>query len=154
MNADDQEAYKAAVTREDGTKIGLSEIADMVIRMIAYEYMRLTRAVSNIPPVRLVETYACSKCSKTHHGDHDGPCGGENCLPSGEVATCQNDGPFELTDAFVTFGDEAVERKESHIASLIRLYNEITDGERITIESDVPHRYPKSGETVTVAPLT
>lgn len=55
---------------------------------------------------------------------------------------CSFVGDFDEGDSFVDFGDKAVERKESHVANLIRTLKQVTEGTDINVDGshDVTHK--------------
>lgn len=143
MKPEDRDEFESAVTTDDGGLIDVDDMADMLKRMVGFEYMRLSRAVDKMPDVKLVERWECPECGATHrNATADGICGGDKRLPSGDVVACDYTGGFELVDAEVEFGDDALQRKEAHISNLIRNYNQVTDGATVNVKGDhdVTHR--------------
>lgn len=143
MNDEDRVEFENAVKTVDGELIDADDMADMLKRLVGFEYMRLSRAVDRMPDVELSETWECPECRTSHNNPApDGECGGDKRLPSGDVVGCDYRGNFDLVDAEVKFGDDALQRKEAHLSNLIRNHNQITDGATVNVEGshDVTHR--------------
>lgn len=143
MNDDDRKIFESVVQASDGELVSVDRMADMLSKTIGWEFTRLTRALAEIPEARLVERWHCPECGDSKY-DESGEC--ENVVyrdrDTGVEATCGYSGDFEPSDKFVDFGDKAVERKESHLANLIRVYKQVADGTTVNVhgDHDVTHR--------------
>jgi hypothetical protein len=58
------------------------------------------------------------------------------------VRECSYDGAYQLDKSWVEFHDKAVERKESHVANLIRTLKQVTEGTDVNVQGshDVTHK--------------
>jgi hypothetical protein len=143
MNDDDRDEFEAIVQTADGDRIGVDEMAEMLERMIGFEYMRLSRAVEHIPDVSLVARYTCPRCGKKYREDAGGDAVVERCDGDVRVAAktfepCDYSGPLDLIAGTeeVVFGDKAVDRKEGRIANLITVYKRIAEGQDVNVSGD------------------
>lgn len=153
MSDDDREIFDALVQNPDGDGLmPLSAAIDMLKNAIAWEQTRLIRAIEAIedgghadtPPadVELVEVFACPECDSKHRE----PAGDCNEIianpPDGPVVRCDYTGDFDRVDKFVHFGDKSVERKESHLASLIKTVKMVDEGADVNVtgDHDVTHK--------------
>lgn len=145
MNDDDREEFESLVETSDGDRIDVEDAADMLDSMIRFEYMRLARAVDSTPGVEMVQLYECPECGERHR-ESSGDCDGEIRVDPREIEPCPYRGEYDRIKgkAWVTFGDEAVERKERHIANLIDQYKRVTEGTDINVSGD--HDVSVSGD--------
>jgi len=135
MNEDDRDVFEKVVEGPDGELIGIDEMAEMLTTSIGWEYTRLVRAVDKIPDAELVEQFECPECGKSSDEEirepHEYSVGA-----MGDVRTCDYIGPAERKKAFVTFGDKSFERKESHLANLMTVYKQLTEGTDVNVRGD------------------
>lgn len=143
MNDEDREVFDSVVRTGDGDLVSVDQMADMLSNTIGWEFTRLVRALDHIPDARLVERWFCPECGDSKF-EESGEC--DNVVyrdpETGTAYECGYEGDFEVSDKFVDFGDEAIERKESHLANLIRVYKQIAEGSTLNVHGDhsVTHR--------------
>jgi hypothetical protein len=141
MNDDDAEVFDAVVQTDDGDLLSVDDMADMLKQSIGWEFTRLVRAVDKIPEAERVDKYSCPKCGNTYTASESSPlpevCTGFD-MSDGNPTPCDvRSGDFEPTgERFVSFGDKAIERKESHLANLIDTYKKISDGVDVNVDGD------------------
>lgn len=144
MSDDDREEFDALVETADGNRIGVDEMAEMLENMVGFEYMRLSRAVGEVPAVSSVTIASCPQCGESYRVDGNDPtptvdrCHGESNDSDGP---CGYAGELEIVPgkSFVDFGDKAVERKEAKLSNLIKTYKEISEGRDVNIDGDFSH---------------
>lgn len=126
MNDEDREVFDALVKNPDGDgMLRLEDAVDMLKNIIAWEQTRIVRALREAPESELVERWACPECDERHR-EPAGECGGiKAVIPDGGTVPCRYEGDFDRVEAFVKFGDKAIERKESHLANLIRTAKQV-----------------------------
>lgn len=136
MREDDREIYEAVVKTEDGELLPLEDMADMLKTSIGWEFTRLQRAIEHVPEARLVENWRCPECGDVKH-EPEGHC--DNVVattPERGAIRCGYDGEFVLNNRFVEFGDKSYERKERHIAALMREYKRLAIGQDVNITGE------------------
>ena len=150
MNEDDRDVFDKVVEGPDGELIGIDEMAEMLTTSIGWEYTRLVRAVDKIPDAELVEQFECPECGKSSDEEirepHEYSVGA-----MGDVRTCDYVGPAERKKAFVTFGDKSFERKESHLANLMTVYKQLTEGTDLNVKGDHDVNVEGDGAAVEVS---
>lgn len=143
MRDDDREVFEAVVQgTEDGDLLSVDDMADMLKNTVAWEFTRLQRAIDLIPEAELVEKYECLKCGSTHSAPLPDVCTGYD-MSQGYPEKCDERAhDFKETEKFVVFGDKAVERKEAHLANLIKTYKQIAEGTDVNIDGkqEVTHK--------------
>lgn len=141
MSDEDREVFDAVVAGDDEL-LSVEDMADMLKNSVAWEFTRLQRAIDKIPDAELVEKYECQKCGTTHTTPLPDECTGYD-MSDGHPEVCgARPTEFKRGERFVTFGDKAVERKESHLANLIKTYKQVTEGTdlNVTGDHDVTHK--------------
>jgi len=140
MREDDREVFEAVVKSGDGELLNIEDMADMLKNSVAWEFTRLQRAIEHIPEAELIEIFRCPACGEKHR-EAGGECGNRYMTQSG-MQECTYVGDFERVKAFVEFHDKAVERKEGHVANLIRTYKQVAEGVDIHVDGshDVTHK--------------
>ena len=151
MNDQDKKEFNAIVEGPDGERIGVDEMAEMLERMVGFEYMRLSRAVDKTPDVDMITIYKCPRCGEKYRRGSDeagsvSSCDGDIRVAPREIEPCNYTGDLDRVSgkSWVDFGDEAVERKESRIANLIATYKKIAEGSDVNVHGD--HDVSVSGE--------
>ena len=71
MNEDDREEFKQLVDVGDGDKVPVDEFRATLGNMIAFEEMRLTRALKKHPSVAQIAIYTCPRCGKKYRREVD-----------------------------------------------------------------------------------
>lgn len=140
MSPEDREVFDVVVNGPDGDLVGVDDMADMLSTSIGFEFTRLTRAIDQIPDARLIEQWRCPECGDVKQEER-GEC--SNVVyrdPDFGEVTCGYEGDYVVKDKFVDFGDKAVERKESHLANLIRVYKQVAEGADVNLKGDMTHR--------------
>jgi uncharacterized C2H2 Zn-finger protein len=157
MNDDDRDQFNAIVEGPDGERIGVDEMAEMLERMIGFEYMRLSRAVDKTPDVDMITVYECPRCGKGYRrGQDDGSvvdrCHGDVRIAPKEYEPCDYSGELKRVagKSWVDFGDESVERKEARIANLIATYKKVAEGSDVNVRGDHDVSVSGGGDPVEV----
>ena len=151
MREEDREVFEAVVKAPDGDGdlMSVEDMADMLKTSIGWEFTRLQRAIDQIPESELVEKYACPRCGNTYTASESSPlpdrCTGFD-MSEGYPQACEaTRGEFSATgERFVAFNDKAVERKEAHLATLIKTYKQVADG--VSINVDGTHEHTHKGD--------
>jgi hypothetical protein len=146
MNDDDREAFKRLVDVGDGEHVPIDEFRATLENMIAFEEMRLTRAIDKHPDVDQIAMFECPRCGEKYRrsvdaGDADAlvdRCTGQIRIAPKELKPCDYSGPLDKIPgkAWVEFGDKSVERKQSHIARLIQILNQVSEGQTVNVRGD------------------
>lgn len=149
MRDEDRDVFEAVVRHpdDDGELLSIDDMADMLKNSIGWEYTRLVRAVDLIPDAERVDKYQCPVCGTDYTASETAPlpatCTGFD-MSEGYPQPCPaTRDDFEPTgERFVSFSDKAVERKEGHLAHLIKTYKQVADGVDMHIRGthDVTHR--------------
>jgi hypothetical protein len=144
MNDDDREAFKRLVDVGDGDHVPIDEFRSTLSNMIAFEEMRLTRAIGVHPDVDQIGMYECPRCGKSYRRSVTGDaaavdrCTGSVRVEPQVIEPCEYSG--ELDDvpgkSWVEFGDDAVEQKQAHIARLIKILNRVAGTQDVTVSGD------------------
>lgn len=129
LNEEDRRIFDALVDNPEGEgMLRLTDAVDMLKNIVAWEQTRIVRALREAPESELIEKWACPECDERHR-EPAGECDGiKATTPDGGVIRCTYDGAFDRVEAFVHFGDKAIERKESHLANLVRTIKQIDPG--------------------------
>ncbi len=158
MNDDDREEFNAIVETADGDRIGVGEMAEMLERMIGFEYMRLSRAVDKTPDVDMITIYECPRCGESYRrGKADDPsvdaCGGMIQTGPDTTEPCGFSGDLSRVagKSWVDFGDDSVERKEARIANLIQTYKTVAEGSDVNVRGDHDVRVSGGGDAIDVS---
>lgn len=133
MRDEDREVFEAVVKTEDGEMLDVEDMADMLKNSIGWEFTRLQRALEHVPEARLVENWRCPDCGDVKH-DPAGHC--DNVVyssPETGAVRCGYEGDYVLNNRFVEFGDKSFERKERHIAALMREYKRLAIGQDVNV---------------------
>lgn len=141
MTEDDRDVFEAIVVGEDGEPMSIADAADLLKNMVAWESTRLKRAIEKTPGVERIDFYYCPSCGDKKKNDPSGLCGNRYMTQDG-MRECTYEGEYDEGDSFVDFGDKAVERKESHVANLIRTLKQVTEGTDVNVQGshDVTHK--------------
>lgn len=143
MSDEDAEVFEqiAVGSGDDAELMSIPDAVDLLKNMVAWESTRLKRAISETPDVELVEIYKCPSCGDTKKNDPGGECGNRYMTQDG-VRSCDYFGDYELDKSWVEFHDKAVERKESHVANLIRTIKQVSEGTDVNVQGshDVTHK--------------
>lgn len=157
MNDDDREAFRKLVDVGDGDHIPIDEFRATLENMIAFEEMRLTRAINQHPDVDQIGIYECPKCGERYRRSVDPDtiptvdrCNGQIRVEPQVIEPCNYTGDLEVIPgkSWVEFGDKSVERKQAHIARLIKILNQIAGGETVNVKGD--HDVTVGGEGIDV----
>lgn len=145
MNDDDREEFKQLVDVGDGDKVPVDEFRATLGNMIAFEEMRLTRALKKHPSVAQIAIYTCPRCGKKYRREVDPDtvpevveCDGTVQVDAETFVPCDHTGPLDKVAGkeWVDFGDESVERKQAHIANLIRIYDQVSGPSEFKVDQD------------------
>ena len=145
MNEDDREEFKQLVDVGDGDKVPVDEFRATLGNMIAFEEMRLTRALKKHPSVAQIAIYTCPRCGKKYRREVDPDtvpevveCDGTVQVDVETFVPCDHTGPLDKVAGkeWVDFGDESVERKQAHIANLIRIYDQVSGPSEFKVDQD------------------
>lgn len=142
MTEDDREVFESIVTDGDGEPMSIADAVDLLKNMVAWETTRLKRAISETPDVEMVRIFKCPSCGNTKKQD-EAPVGCDNrYMTQDGVRECTFDGAYELDKSWVEFHDKAVERKESHVANLVRTIKQVAEGADVNVSGshDVTHK--------------
>jgi hypothetical protein len=157
MNDDDREQFNAIVETADGDRIGVDEMAEMLERMVSFEYLRLSRAVDKTPDVDMITIYECPECGESYRrGQGDDAttngCEGTKQVDRDTFVPCGYAGPLNRVagKSWVDFGDDAVERKEARIANLISTYKKVAEGSDVNVRGDHDVSVSGGGDPVEV----
>jgi hypothetical protein len=145
MNDDDREEFKKLVDVGDGDKVPVDEFRATLGNMIAFEEMRLTRALKKHPDVEQIAIYECPRCGKNFRREVDPDteptvteCDGTVQVDAETFVPCDHTGPLDKVagKGWVDFGDESVERKQAHIANLIRIYDQVAGPSKVEVDQN------------------
>lgn len=129
MNDDDREQFRQLVDVGDGDHIPIDEFKTTLSNMVAFEEMRLQRAIDKHPDVEQIQLYRCPECGNTaRRPEPPTSCDGQVKVGGGEYIPCEFTGEFESIPgkSWIHFGDEAFERKQRHIANLIQTLDKVS----------------------------
>jgi len=145
MNDDDRETFRRLVDVGDDDHIPVDEFRTTLSNMIAFEEMRLTRAIDKHPDVDQIAMYECPRCGESFRRSVDPDtepvvesCNGSIRIEPKVLEPCNYSGPLDEVPgkSWVKFGDEAVERKQSHIARLIQILDQISGPSEFKVDQD------------------
>lgn len=141
MSDEDAKVFEALVEGPDGERMSIADAADILKNMIGWEATRLKRAIEQTPGVERIDFYYCPSCGDKKKNEPGGVCGNRYMTQDG-MRECTYEGDFDEGDSFVDFGDKAVERKESHVANLMRTLKQLTEGTHLNVTGthDVTHK--------------
>jgi len=145
MNEDDRETFRRLIDVGDDDYIPVDEFRTTLSNMIAFEEMRLTRAIDKHPDVDQIAMFECPRCGESYRRSVDpdtdpvvDSCNGSIRVEPKVIEPCNYTGPLDEVPgkSWVDFGDEAVERKQSHIARLIQILDQISGPSEFKVDQD------------------
>lgn len=148
MNDDDRETFRRLVDVGDGEYVPVEEFRATLSNMIAFEEMRLTRAIGIHPDVDQIAMYECPTCGESYRKSATDDaavivdrCNGQIRTGPQDFRPCDYSGELTKVDgkSWIDFGDDAVERKQAHVARLIKIYNQLAGTQSIDVDADVNH---------------
>jgi len=144
MTEDDREVFEqiAIGSGDEDELMPIPDAVDLMKNMVAWESTRLKRAIGETPDVELVQIFKCPSCGNTEKRD-EAPVGCDNrYMTQDGVRECTYGGGYELDKSWVEFHDKAVERKESHVANLIKTIKQVAEGTDLNVDGshDVTHK--------------
>lgn len=146
MNEDDRETFKRLIDVGDGDAVPVDEFRSTLSEMIAFEEMRLVRAIDAHPDVQQIAIFRCPECGEKYRRSVEPDttqtvreCQGTQQVDSDTFVPCEYHGPIDKVPGkeWVEFGDDAVERKQAHVARLIKILDQISGPSKVEVDQTI-----------------